>query len=253
VLDLSIIIPAYNEAHRLPPYLASIREYYRGSRCADYEVVVVDDGSGDDTASIVRDAGRDWPQLRLLRHRDNAGKGEAIRTGMSASRGELVLLADADGATPIAAEALLREAIHRGADLAVGSRLIGRGESLCHRPWHRAVCGAAFASLAGAVLGLPVRDPQCGFKMIRREVGERLMRSCREHGYLLDAELLALATTLGYRIDEVAVSWTDVPGSRLSLLRDGGRMLGGLWRVRTAIRSYERRLHQDEIARIVSG
>jgi dolichyl-phosphate beta-glucosyltransferase len=230
---LSIVIPAYNEAERLPPYLAEIRDYLRKAHWLDWELVVVDDGSQDGLEHVLED--RDG--LVLLRHERNQGKGAALLTGVTAASGELVLLADADGATPIAEERRLREAIEQGADLAVGSRLALDRTATRERTWHRELCGRSFAWFVRRLLSLPVHDTQCGFKMFRKEAGLALFALCRERGYLLDVELLAFAHRLGYRIAEVPVSWKDVPGSKLSLIHDGRTMLSGLWQVRKSVRS----------------
>ena len=122
--EISIVIPAYNEAERLPPYLRAIRSYFTRAGLEDYEVLVVDDGSRDGTADEIGREFADWVQLSVLRQATNRGKGAAIREGVLAAQGSLVLFADADGATPIEEEHRLRAAIVAGADVAVGSRLL---------------------------------------------------------------------------------------------------------------------------------
>jgi dolichyl-phosphate beta-glucosyltransferase len=249
---LSVVIPAYNEGERLPSYLESIQLYFDKISLFDYEIIVVDDGSNDSSASIVRHMAATWAQLRLVQHPGNRGKGEALRTGIVAAGGSLILLADADGATPVEAERGLREAIRAGADLAVGSRLVGRPEVRCQRIWYRSAAGRLFARIARSSLRLPVRDTQCGFKMVRRDLALELAVLCREPGYLLDVEMLAFAQAMGRRIDEVPVPWSDVPGSKLRMVRDGGRMLQGLWRVRRAVRLYTRGERGAGRARVAS-
>ena len=120
---LSLILPAFDEVRRLPPYLQSVRAYLEQDFRQPYEVIVVDDGSRDETATAVQDLASEWPQLRLLQHPRNEGKGSAVRTGVMAARGDLLLFADADGATPIEEQARLAAAIAQGADVAIGSRL----------------------------------------------------------------------------------------------------------------------------------
>lgn len=234
-LDFSIILPAYNEALRLPPYLASIRERLRTHAGLRYEILVVDDGSQDNLADIVRGWTRSWPELILLQHSTNQGKGAAVRRGILAARGDLILFADADGATPIAAEALLRQAITGGADVAIGSRLLVSPSASLHRCWWRHCSGQLFAILVRHCLHLPLRDTQCGFKMFRREVAWRLFQACTETGYLFDLEILLRAHYLGYRIAEIPVSWRDVPGSKVNLLSDGWKMIRGLGRLRRSL------------------
>ena len=234
-IALSVIIPAYNEARRLPPYLASVRQYLDERYPGRYEVIVVDDGSRDGLSDVLAPPA-DWPELVVMRHPTNQGKGAAVRNGMLASRGQLLLFADADGATPIDQEVKLAEAIQSGADLAVGSRLVAAADVTRRRTWSRGLLGRLFAGFARRWLGISLRDTQCGFKMFRREVGRRLFSSGQESGYLFDLELLVLADRLDYRVAEVPVNWADVPGGHLSLARELGRILLGLWRLRRRLR-----------------
>ena len=231
-VSLSLIIPAYNEAQRLPPFLASVRGHLDRRYPGGYEVIVVDDGSSDGLADVLERSAADWPELVVMHHPANRGKGAAVRTGMLAGRGRLLLFADADGATPIEQEEKLAEAIRAGADLAVGSRLIDSAEVTRRRTWSRGLAGRLFAGFARWWLRISLRDTQCGFKMFRREAGRRLFSLGRETGYLFDLELLVLADRLEYRAVEVPVDWVDVPGGHLSLTRALGKILLGLWRLR---------------------
>jgi dolichyl-phosphate beta-glucosyltransferase len=231
-LRLSLIIPAYNETGRLPPFLDSVREYLSKQYGTRYEVVVVDDGGQDGLVSLLERSGRDWPQLRWMRHEVNRGKGAAVRSGMLEARGDLLLFADADGATPIEEEARLRQAIVDGADIAVGSRVKAAAGVRQSRHWLRAISGRAFAALARTMLGLEIRDTQCGFKMFRREIGRGLFEEARECGFLFDLEILARAQRQGRRIAEVPVNWREVRGSHLSLLGSLPRVIADLRRLR---------------------
>ena len=228
----SLIIPALNEADRLPPYLAEVRSHLDTQFGGDYEVIVVDDGSTDGLPSAIEEQLPSWPQLTTIRHPRNQGKGAAVRTGMLAARGATLLFADADGATPIAEECALRAALERGADVAVGSRLVAAAGVARRRTWGRAIIGRGFAWMARLLLPVAVRDTQCGFKMFRGEFGKRLFGLARENGYLFDLELLMIADRLGCRVVEVPVNWCDRPGSRLHLRRDWWKILTGLWRLR---------------------
>lgn len=233
---LSVVIPAYNEAGRLPRYLDAIRGYFDQSGLADYEVIVVDDGSRDRTAGEVRRRSLCWPQLRLIRHPANRGKGAAVRTGMLAATGLFLLFADADGATPIEEEARFREAIDGGgADVVVGSRRT----AMSRRAWHRKLFGRAFSQAVRMVLPMPACDTQCGFKMFRRGPGIDLFSRCREDAYLFDLEVLAMAARRGYRVAELDIRWDEIPGSKVRLIRDSCRMLAGLPRVRRSVRTAE--------------
>jgi dolichyl-phosphate beta-glucosyltransferase len=233
---LSLVIPAYNEVRRLPPYLASVRTHLDARYGGDYEVIVVDDGSDDGLGDFLVRRTVDWPQLRWLRHLHNQGKGAAVRTGVLASRGSLVLFADADGATPIDQQRRLAEAIDEGADLAVGSRLVAAPDVKRSRSRARGLAGRLFAAAARWLLGIPVRDTQCGFKMFRGEVARRIFSLVREPRYLFDLEVLALASRLRCRIAEVPICWQEMPGGHLSLVRDLPRILFDLWRLHYRLR-----------------
>src|SRR5262245_37836018 len=152
---LSVVIPAYNEADRLPRYLETIRQYFT-SAAVSYEILVVDDGSTDSLAEVVQTLARTWRNLRLLRHTQNWGKGAAIRTGMRAAGGTLLLFTDADGATPIAEERKLRAALEAGAEIAVGSRLVGQAGVVRDRLWWRNWCGRSFAGVVRRLFRLSV-------------------------------------------------------------------------------------------------
>lgn len=231
-VEISVIIPAYNEARRLPAYLHTVRAYLEAHYPCRHEVVVVDDGSEDGTAACVTPLARDGGAVRLVRLERNMGKGLALCAGVAEARGDYILITDADGATPIAEEARLRAALAGGADVAVGCR--DADARLVRRHWLRRRLGAAFAWAAARAVRLPVRDTQCGFKMFRREVGRRLFSLSQEPGYLIDVEILLHAQRLGYRVEEVPVMWRDMPGSKVRLLRDGWKMCLGLWRLRRA-------------------
>jgi len=230
-IRFSLVIPAYNEARRLPPFLQTVRAYLP-SHYAAYEVLVVDDGSRDGLAAALEPWLAEWPQLRLLRHATNQGKGAAVRTGMLAAQGECVLFADADGATPIAEEARLRAALAAGADVAVGSRLLPAEGVTRRRTMGRGLLGRLFSAFSRRLLRLTVRDTQCGFKMFRRPAARRIFERIAEPGYLFDLEVLLLAAQLGCRVVEVPIDWHDVAGSHLHPIRDFGRILGDLWRIR---------------------
>jgi dolichyl-phosphate beta-glucosyltransferase len=231
-IALSLILPAFNEALRLPRFLEKVRPYLDENFPQSYEVVVVDDGSRDATAAVVEEVAKQWPQLRLLKHARNEGKGAAVRTGVLSVRGELVLFADADGAAPIEEQARLAAAIGRGADVAIGSRLAPDPEIRCNRHWWRGLAGRLFAAVARRLLGISVLDTQCGFKMFRAAAASRLFCDLKENGYLFDLELLLLAGRLGLRVDEVPIHWQEVPGGQVHLLYELPRILKSLWRLR---------------------
>ena len=236
-VDLSLVIPAFNEAARLEAYLAEVRVHLDAVYFGRYEVLVVNDGSSDGTAGLVRAAADRWPKLRLLEHAVNQGKGAAVRTGVLATTGRVVLFADADGATPITEEQKLSAALGRGAAIAVGSRLLPGASVLRERNRLRSVGGRVFAWAARRAVRVAVRDTQCGFKMLVGSVARYLFARTRETGYLFDLELLALAAKCGCAVAEVPVNWTERAGSKVRMVRDTSRMFAGLLRLRARMAS----------------
>lgn len=226
--SVSIVLPAFDEAARIGPSLDELFGYLRRrgpargeGRSADdlgtWDVLVVDDGSSDGTADIVEarpEASGTKPVLRVLR-RTHQGKGAAVRAGMLAARGELVIFADADLATPPDQLPLLTEAL-ADHDLALGSRVQPDGtDRRASQPLHRRLLGRAFHSLAGAWVTGDVPDTQCGFKGFRREVAQDLCARQRMVSIVFDAELIHLARRRGYRVAVIPVHWSDKRGSRM--------------------------------------
>jgi dolichyl-phosphate beta-glucosyltransferase len=220
----SVVIPAYNEASRLPSYLKEIQAYFEG-RDESYEVIVVDDGSQDGTADRVREvaAGRTSVTVHALGR--NRGKGHAVRAGMARADGRLRLMADADGATPIGEVARLEAAVAAGADLAVGSRVLHDPSVIRQVRLHRKLSGHVFNFLVRRLGIASVVDTQCGFKLFRAAAAEALFPHVTTDGFGFDVELLMLAERRGFRIVEVPINWADQPGSKVGVLREGPRMV----------------------------
>ena len=226
----SVVIPAFNEARRLPPYLEEIIAYFDG-RGAPYEVIVVDDGSRDGTAERVRETAGAAP-VRVIPLAGNEGKGAAVRHGMLAAIGAYRMFADADGATPILELKRLEAALAGGADVAIGSRVVqDPSVSVVARP-HRVLAGLMFNGVV-ARLGLPdVGDSQCGFKAFTARAAETIFGKLRTRGFGFDVEVLMLARFYGFRVAEVAVNWTDKPGSKVGVLKTGPGMFWEIMRAR---------------------
>jgi dolichyl-phosphate beta-glucosyltransferase len=219
-----VVVPAYNEAVRLPGYLKDIQAYFEG-RDEPYEVIVVDDGSRDGTAERVREVAAGRPGVIVHALPQNRGKGHAVRAGMARAVGALRLMADADGATPIGEVARLEAAIAAGADIAVGSRVLPDPTVARQVRTHRMLSGHVFNFLVRRLGVVGVVDTQCGFKLFRGDVAAELFPRLGTDGFGFDVELLLLAQRRGYRVAEVPVSWADQPGSKVGVLRDGPRML----------------------------
>mgnify|MGYP002381817182 CR=1 FL=1 len=233
VLDLSIVIPAHNEAARILPHLSSIQDYLSTQK-RSYEIIVVDDGSHDDTIKVVRDFTKQEPALRVIPLPTCVGKGGAVRQGMLAARGRLQLFTDADGATAITELDRLEQAIVSGADLAIGSRSLAarQREFTVETRWHRDMLGSCFNAVAqlGGIHG--ISDTQCGFKLFERSVARDLFSVSTINGYGFDLELLFVARQRGYRIVEVPVNWSDQPGSKVRLFHDSVAILRELLLIR---------------------
>ncbi len=231
--SLSIVVPAYNEARRLPPFLQRTVTYLDRRRLS-YEILVVDDGSQDHTAQAVELLARQSPALRLIQLTSNRGKGAAVRRGMQAARGAMQLFADADGATPIEELPHLESALAAGADLAIGSRALASHDSnyTVQARWHRSMMGSLFNAVIQRFGFRHIADTQCGFKLFRRSVAQDLFSVTCVDGYAFDLELLYIARQRGYRIAEVPVNWTDQPGSKVRPWRDGFLMLRELMAIR---------------------
>lgn len=227
----SVVLPAYNEERRLPPYLREVLEYFDGLG-EPYEVLVVDDGSGDATRERVGALQAAHPALVLHPLPGNRGKGHAVRVGMLRARGALRLMADADGATPIAEVKRLETALRAGADLAVGSRARPDPSVAVVARLHRKLFGRIFHAVVRAMGVDGIADTQCGFKLLRGHVAEALFPHVATDGFAFDVELLLLAQRAGYRIAEVPVNWVDRVGSKVGVATHGPRMLLEILRVR---------------------
>lgn len=231
-VELSIVIPAFNEATRLPIVLDDIRRHCSTEFGPAYEVIVVDDGSTDAMANSLTTLSLDWPQLHVVSHKKNRGKGAAVRTGMLAAIGNYLLFMDADGATPIQDEVKLRRCLDQGVDIAIGSRIVASSKVMRRRRWSRRLTGWVFRKSQAFFVDIPVLDTQCGFKMFRQGVAKELFANCDEDGYLFDIFVLRLAMQRGFLVRELPVSWREVEGSKVRMFRDSYLMWHGLRRIK---------------------
>jgi dolichyl-phosphate beta-glucosyltransferase len=238
VTALTIILPCYNEAERLPDALATYLAAFPLDPGA-VEVLVVDDGSTDATLAVAGAVAAVDARVRVLRAHPNHGKGFAVRTGMLAARGERVVFTDADGSyTPAEVERVARALT--GADVAIGAR---RGLDEPGGPVLRRLASRVFNLAMRLVLGLPYPDTQCGLKGFRRGAARQLFERARVDGFAFDAEALFLAGRLGLEVTEVPVRAEERDGSKVRLAADALRMLRDMWGVRRAARAglYDRR------------
>ncbi len=228
---LSIVVPVYNETSRIASTLSQILAYVE-ERLESWEVVVVDDGSTDGTMELVEKICGEVPAVRLLRNPANCGKGFAVRNGMLKAGGKYLLFTDADLSSPITEADRLLEPLQNGYDVVIGSRALKPEWIHLHQPWMRETAGRAFNCCVRALTALPYRDTQCGFKAFRREAAQAIFSRQTIPGFGFDVEVLYLARLLGYRTLEIPVHWADDTRTKVRPLRDGGRMLGDLLRIR---------------------
>jgi dolichyl-phosphate beta-glucosyltransferase len=210
---LSVVIPAYNEALRLPATLARVRDHL-AARAAAHEILVVDDGSTDATAEVARAAGG---PVRLLRHEPNRGKGYAVRRGMLAATGGRRLMSDADLSTPIEELARLEAEIDRGFDVAIGSRAVAGARIEVRQPAYREAMGRLFNRLVQALLLPGLADTQCGFKLFTAAAAEAAFSVSRLDGFSFDVEALYVARRRGLRIAEVPIVWRNDTATRVGV------------------------------------
>lgn len=216
-LSLSIVIPAYNEEKRLPPTLEAVLAYVQTLKLDFCEVVVVNDGSLDGTAECVRRFAATHAGIRLVENPGNRGKGYSVRHGVLKSRGEWILITDADLSSPIGElEKLSSSALREGNTIAIGSRALDRSLIGVHQPRLREICGRVFNFCMRAVAGLPYRDTQCGFKLYRADVARQVFSLQKLDGFSFDVENLFVAKKLGYEAVEVPVRWNNAEGTKVS-------------------------------------
>ncbi len=230
-VELSIVIPAYNEGKRLPFFLHELISYCTKSP-RTYEIIVVDDGSEDNTAKIASEFQSQFPGLRVYRLGKNRGKGYAVRYGLFRSRGKISLFMDADGSTPPTEIERNVHYLEEGYDIFVGSRVLKDKDQVLKVALHRKAMGTVFNFLVNKILSLKIRDTQCGFKMFRREIIDPLFSRMSIHRFGFDLEILYLAHKMGYRIKEGPVSWRHIKGSKINLFVDSLKMLINIFQVR---------------------
>jgi dolichyl-phosphate beta-glucosyltransferase len=233
--ELSVIIPAYNEEARLPRTLDSVYTYL-SNRGRSFEIIVVDDGSIDHTVDEVETFAETRANVRVMSYAPNRGKGHAVRTGMLAAKGELVLFDDADGASPIEEIEKLERSIAGGADLAFGSRAKPDDTRHVEALTYRKYIGNTFNVLVQSLVLPGFHDTQCGFKMFKHKVAQDLFSVTTMNGYAFDVEILYVARLRHYKIEEIPINWTNIDGSKVNVLTDSPKMLvellkvaGGAW------------------------
>jgi dolichyl-phosphate beta-glucosyltransferase len=228
---LSIVIPAYNEHDRLPHTLELFLDYL-AKQTYSWELIIVDDGSTDDTlgaiAELVKDI--DKSTLKIISQPQNQGKGAAVRIGVLASIGDRILFSDADGSTPITELDKLQAELDRGVHIAIGNRR--NSAIIVRQPLYRVIIGEGFNLLARLALQSDIRDTQCGFKLLQGNLAREIFANMKMTGFSFDVELLYLALKKGYQIREVPVIWVDDKRSKVKVWRDPLLVFIDLLRIR---------------------
>ena len=234
---LSIIIPAYNEAGRIASALSKVYNFLE-NKGYDYEIIVVDDGSRDETVFMAQQSKlfREG-KLTVIKNRINAGKGFSVRRGILASKGEYVLFSDADLSTPIEELDKLFAYINKGYDIAVGSRSVDDSDVQVHQPWYRERMGKTFNVFVKLLLLKEFNDTQCGFKLFKGDAARKTALLLKIDGFCFDVELLYLAKLKGYKIRELGVVWNNSPQSKVNSISSSVVMLLDLIKIKA--------LHKD--------
>ncbi|MDI6757440.1 MAG: glycosyltransferase family 2 protein [Endomicrobiia bacterium] len=233
MINITVIIPAFNEEERLGPSVEKIVSFLE-RQGKSYEIIIVDDGSTDKTLSVAEQfAAHDAGAVKVLKNEMNRGKGFSVKQGVAAAAGELILFSDADLSTPMEELSSLEAALNAtGAAVAAGSRAMAGSKIIRHQPFYREFMGKVFNKIARLLTFGGIKDSQCGFKLFRREAAKKLFLLSRIDGFAFDAEIIFLAQKKGYEVVEVPVRWTNSPNTRVSAIRDSSRMFAELVKIR---------------------
>jgi len=227
----SIVIPAYNESSRLGASLDKVLAYIQAQNW-DAEVLVVNDGSRDNTAEIIRSFAAKNPAVHLIENPGNRGKGFSVRNGMLNARGDILIFSDADLSSPIEEAPKLLAALNAGADIAIGSRWLRAETQTQRQPLHRQLFGRIFNLLLRLTLGLKFKDTQCGFKAFTAQAARIVFLPQKIERWGFDPEILFLARKFGLKVEEVPVAWGHSGGTRINPLIDGAKMFQEMLRIR---------------------
>ncbi len=220
--EISIVIPAFNESNRILPTLNITHAYFKDKKI-NFEIIIVDDGSTDNTIGALKNFCIDHDNIIIIEFSKNTGKGAAVRSGVLKSSGKFVLFQDADGATPISEIEKLMPAIS-DADIAIGSRALDSKDTKVVSVIHRKILGRIFNFIANTFAVPGIADTQCGFKLFKQKAAKDLFSRQTLNGFSFDVEILYLANKLGYIVKEVAVNWVNIPGTKVNVISDGIRM-----------------------------
>lgn len=230
-LNVSLIIPAYNEERRIGKSLEQIFPFCN-AQGYPYEVIVVDDGSTDETVALIRERFGDQPHLRILQQPVHRGKGAAVQQGMLQARGDYLIFSDADLSVPIEALPTLLAELRNHCDCAIGSRRMAGSKIEVRQPRFRAIMGKFFTILSNLILGIRYYDATCGFKGFRREAARELFTRQRLQNWSFDSEILFIARRKGFRVSELPVVWRNDEATKVRLWKDVAASFLGLLSIR---------------------
>ena len=228
---ISVVIPAYNESERILSTITSIDEYCeRRFQC--FEIIVVNDGSRDDTREVVLREKEKTASLRYEGYEENSGKGYAVRRGVMVSAGDIILVSDADLSTPIEEVEKLLAHYDEGCDIIIGSRALAESDIVVEQPWWRQFMGKTFNAFVRSLLYMDFKDTQCGFKLFRGACRKDIFERTSVDRFAYDVEILYLARKAGYKIKEVPIRWFNSPDSKVNPVIDSLQMLKDLIKLR---------------------
>lgn len=234
--ELSIIIPAFNEATRIAPTLLSIHRFL-SEREMSYEIIVVDDGSTDDTVHVVNELKEQIPQVTLIQLPMNKGKGHAVKVGMLSARGTACLFTDADGSTPIESlELLVRPILDNNSSISIGSRYLDDSIIGVPQPWYRRKWSRLSNRIIQKLLLPGIVDPHCGFKVFEQNTAKLLFSQSNVDGWSFDLEILSLARSYAIQIMEFPVHWNNDDQSK-GRLRHLPREIASVYRIRRRMKA----------------
>jgi dolichyl-phosphate beta-glucosyltransferase len=232
-LLISIIIPVYNEEKRIRSTLEEIYRYFKDN-FPNFEIIVVDDGSCDETLKIVENfkKNRDTETIKIIKNENNKGKGYVVRKGIMEAKGEYVLFTDADLSTPIREFEKLSKYLYEGYDIAIGSRGLEESNIEIRQAFYREVMGKIFNMLVRLILLKDFRDTQCGFKCFKRNVAHKIFNQQKIAGFGFDVEILYRAKKYGYQIREVPIRWLNSKESKVNPVLNSIKMLLDLLKIK---------------------
>lgn len=231
IKSISVVIPAFNEENRIGATIRKIYDYLK-EKSETFEIIVVDDGSSDNTVDVVRNVSERIKNIKLISNGTNKGKGFTVKNGILNSACSLVLISDADLSTPIEEVENFLAWIDNGYDIVIGSRGLEESEILKKQPWYRQSMGKTFNKMVKILVLGDFNDTQCGFKLFKSGAAKKVFSLSKIDGFAFDVEILFIAKKIGYRTKEVPVRWINSPHSKVRIMRDSLKMFFDLLRIR---------------------